>query len=248
MFLFPDHQVGYRDSPGQPYEDIDNTSDPDKSFWNVVPFPESPRGLKQQELEHEELSPEKEWSFSDDSDLFIPESEQPAPSELDLNLETLAELTPQEVMYEMWREYIKATGVHIKFLRVWVHVDAPVPVGFQISPLLIRQQWRPNELGDPPAWVSWREKKFYHRIVSRQSAVRALAHLSRKEVNAAVSNDIVDWVRAMTLDPDGGATEPAGLIWSVSTPKRRPTAESSRKHAHRYRTTIIDENGVFGIE
>jgi len=99
MWLFPDHQVGYCDGPGQPYEDIDNPAQ--HPIHNVVPFPDSPRGQRQQQLE----------------DMQSPLPLMPtAPlryNSLNTAIEQLHGSAEPSVIEEVWHEYVKATGWHL---------------------------------------------------------------------------------------------------------------------------------------
>jgi len=68
--------------------------------------------------------------------------------------------------------------------------------------------------------------------------MRRVRRMATKPENAASSNDLFEWLE--TVDPY--------IPDITSTPPRRPHPESTRKGARRFRMTICDDNGVFGIE
>ncbi|RDB18276.1 hypothetical protein Hypma_000640 [Hypsizygus marmoreus] len=232
-FLFPDHHVGYRDPP----EDFMG----DDPHWDGVAFPPSPTPHAQTP----DFCPNVRLHSPATSNAFISDSSD----EVTFDSDDLDMLTSRQVMYAIWPHYNLATGVHAQCMQIWVRHDIGIPDEFLKTPVMFRKMWR-GAIEDPDSEPMWISKDVIWRIMARESAVRRVAHLARKPFNAVVSNDLLMWSLALTLDPNPSVRfdRPSNLIWRPTTPSRRPSPRSVRQHAERTRVMVFNAQRDFGLE
>lgn len=84
---------------------------------------------------------------------------------------------------------LKPTGTHVQYMCILIRDDIDVHEDSVKSPTFIRRIWRPSpEETDRPSWT---DEQLRYTIMSRETAVRYVAHLSRKPFNMLVVSKIV---------------------------------------------------------
>jgi hypothetical protein len=87
---------------------------------------------------------------------------------------------------------LKPTGTHVQYMCILIRDDIDVHNDNVESPTFIRRIWRPSpEDTNPPSWT---DEQLRYTIMSRETAVRYVAHLSRKPFNMLVVSRIVPFL------------------------------------------------------
>ncbi|RDB29652.1 hypothetical protein Hypma_014983 [Hypsizygus marmoreus] len=235
-------RIGYRDPP----EDFIG----DYEHWDGVPFPESPT-IRSTSLEHNttilpnvsnttESSPQELEDASPGSDWDTVHSTE-------VDAKCLRSLTPFQVMSSTWPVAILATGGYAQVMKIWVRDDIGISTEFQSSPVMFNKIWRGEVDGPEPIWTS---QDVAWSVAARESAVRRVAHLARKPFNALMSNEMLYWAIALTLDPNRSIrpNEPSHFIWRPLTPDHDRCPVPGRRHAERTRLVVFNAARDVGIE
>jgi hypothetical protein len=76
-------------------------------------------------------------------------------------------------------------------MRIWIRDDIGISRRFHRSPIVVRKMWKASDDIDPRP--SWAMKNESWKIMARESAVRRVAHLARKEFNALMVHVFPLW-------------------------------------------------------
>ena len=71
---------------------------------------------------------------------------------------------------------LKPTETHVQYMRILIRDDIDVHEDSVKSPTFIRRIWRPSP--EETACPSWTDEQLRYTIMSRETAVRYVAHLS----------------------------------------------------------------------